>query len=160
MTKASDLVLTNTGLVVAETGAALDASSEDGDLVAALAWIRAARDRLDAYHAELSEILVGRMDKRAEWTVRSGGVKVSAPSPAAARYEWDAARLKGVLDKFVAAGKIDAEAAARCWGKPKDPPPAVRGINAVLATLGKRDQSSLLACKVPKAQPRRSVTVT
>ena len=160
MTKATDLELTPTGLLNRDTGQMLDANSPDADLVAGLAWIRQAESQLASLKREWGDILTARMDKRSEWTVRSGGVKVSAPSPAAAAYEWDPVRLRGVLKKLVDAGKIGPEAAERCWGKPKDPPPAVRGINAVLATLGKRDQASVNACKVPKAQPRRTVSVS
>lgn len=160
MTKAHELVLTAQGLVVADTGASLDDTSTDGELVAALAWIRQAEAELSRLKEVYGAILVARMDADATWTRRSGGVKVTAPSPAASQYVWDPERLKKVLDKFVAAGKISEEAASRCWGTPKAPPPAVRGINAVLATLGKRDQNSLNACKVPKAQPRRTVTVS
>lgn len=160
MTKATELVLTSTGLVVADTGQALDEHSEDGEIVAALAWIRGAEARLDALKREYSAILVARMDKRAEWTVHSGGVKVSAPSPQAAGYTWDGEALRKVLAKFVAAGKIDQEAADRCFGTPKAPPVAVRGVNALLATLGKRDQNSVRACRVQKAAPTRTVSVS
>lgn len=160
MTKATDLELTPNGLLNRTTGAMLDENSEDADLIAGLAWIRNVEALLESMKREWGAILTERMDRKSEWTMRSGGVKVSAPSPAAAAYEWDPARLKGVLARLVAAGKIGQEAADRCWGKPKDPPPAVRGINAVLATLGKRDQASVNACKVPKASPKRTVSVS
>jgi hypothetical protein len=146
------------GLVDSDTGAPIDATSSDAVIGAGLAYLRWLEDRIKIERHRLGDIMLGRMDADASWTRHAGGVTMSAPSPAAGKSEWNAVDLRRVTSRLVAEGKLTAEAAERCF-RPKPEEVAAAGVKAILATLGKRDQSSVRACNVPKPAASRSVKV-
>lgn len=93
------------------TREALDGSATAEELVVYRDHLRTMKRFLtDAQH-ECDRRLVSAMDRNASWTVRSGGLRASAPSKAAAdKEQWDDAQLYVILEELVDAGTITPEA--------------------------------------------------
>jgi hypothetical protein len=138
------------------TGEALDLNAPTGELAQAFDRIRDLERELKETRDQISRELIGRMDKRASWTLREDGFKVSAPSPAP-KTEYDGYELHQVVQSLVAEGLIDGEAAEEAVEIRVEYRPRVRGVNA-LRKLGSdvADRVDLCAREV---EPVRRVRV-
>lgn len=164
----TELVLAGTEVHLAEDGAirVIDTGEEvklpelaDGDLARAKAWLRMVQALLRAHERDIDAELTRRMDARREWTIRAGGHTVKGKSPQATGYEWDAERLRFVLERMASSGRLEREPLERCFKRPPEEV-VVKGVNAVLAGATKREQNSIRACRRAKPTGTRSVGLT
>lgn len=114
-------------------------------------------DHLRSVERALGDEMISRMDAEGEWTQRSRGVRVSAPSPTAGTVTWDAELLRTILDDLVTEKKITRAAALRaCKVETKHV--------AVIAGITKLQKLPDIAARLEPARsvgdaPARKVTV-
>lgn len=109
----------------------------------------------------LGRTMVERMDNEGEWTQRSRGVKVTAPSPAAKRYTWDGDQLRIILDELVAAKLISRDAALRACESRVENVPVMAGIAKLLklAALKPEVEQRILLARRENQSGNRNVRV-
>lgn len=137
------------------TGEALDLTADTEDLAY---WCDQIRE-LERQAKEAREILglelMRRMDSKASWTLRAGGFKITAPSPAPKR-EWNVDALRSTLadlrDQGLDEDAIDAALEVVVTYKPR-----TVGLNA-LRKLGGEVAERIDACG-EDVEPTRRVTV-
>ena len=147
----TDLVVT-----LPVTGQELDLNLPDETLALLFDQIRELESEAKVCRDAISEELIRRMDRNASWTVRGGGFKVSAPSPAP-KTEYDASALNVALKQLVSEGLISNDA----WDAAIVPvvtlKPHVAKLNA-LKKLGGRVREVIEGCETQVERSRR-VTV-
>jgi hypothetical protein len=138
------------------TGEVLQLDAPTADLAQALDELKELTSRIREVRERIDEELLRRMDAKARWTVREGGFKVTAPSPAP-RAEWDGAELSVVLAELRGLDLIDYDAAQAALETEVTYKPKARGLNALLK-LGGEVAERVGACR-SEVEPTRRVTV-
>lgn len=139
------------------TGEVLDLSSVDDrkiaeTLEAAKQW---EADVLKPFKRLLHELVLGRMDADAEWTIHVDGFDLSAPSPNLKEYNVD--QVRALLNQLVAEGKITKDAADKGVKSEVKWSVVVGGLNK-LVKISDEIKERVEACKVPSTKTR-SVTI-
>lgn len=81
----------------------------DDALAGLVVKLRELRSELNEALDAVGEVVMGRMDRSASWTMNAGGTTLRAPSPAG-KVAYDAEALLKDLRKLVRKGVIDAKA--------------------------------------------------
>ena len=151
------------GLMDPDTGELLSEKSSDAAIAQGLAALNMLEALVAAERRRLSMLMTARMDRGVQvtqtgeevatgapsWTRRAGGVTMKTNSPTAS-HVWDPDVLRPELERLVTEGKITEAAAAACWLPVPPPKPSAKGINALLASLGKRDQARVRKAHVAR----------
>lgn len=163
--------MTSTDLVAVNpaTGEAIDlVDATDEQLAAAVDGLADLQGRLKDFGGELDAELLGRLDRRASWTVRVGdpadGVQyeISAASPTAGTEGYDVAKLEGELDGLIARRTIDpagAEVALERTVTLVVKVPFGHDIDALAKTLQGVDAIADVPCTPIKAEASRKANL-
>lgn len=124
-------------IVNPESGEAVALADATPTLLAAvLRVIEVELNELKEVKRNLGLVMLDRMDAGVEWTARARGVKVTAPSPSAKAYEWDAELLDQILGDLVREGVITQEARLKACEQRVTTVALVPGINRLLKLPG------------------------
>lgn len=135
------------------TGEQIDLSASDDQLAE---WIDQASELerlLRNVKTAIGDELIGRMDRQAHWTLRTGRFKVTAPSPKP-KVDWDVDQLQATLADFRDQGVIDEDAIDRAMKVKVTRVPQQAGLNALMK-LGTELEERIRACAAEVPAVRR-----
>lgn len=122
------------------------------DLGELLRTIRDHEDQLKAAKKILNEEVLDRMDRNAEWTLRFGKGKLTAPSPRGDGYKGEA--LRANLLPLVKEGVITEQALDAAVREDTDWKPMKGGIKKLLAAGDERVARAIELSAEPDERPR------
>lgn len=107
----------------------------------------------------LGNEVIGRMDRKASWTVRAPGVEITAPSPDRGAHDWDAEKLDGILSNLVDENIIDRSAKLRAVWPDTVYKTDKRAIAALLKIPGVAERVAEARIENPPSDRKVKVTV-
>lgn len=119
-----------------KTGEVLSPDSPPATLGQFLADVREHESEVKEAKRTVTRWLVAHMDKSASWTIRTDGLKLSAPSPKPTE-QFDGAALHEALSALVDEGLLTVEAVDAAVETVVSYEPRKRGINALRALGGR-----------------------
>lgn len=141
-------------LAIPATGELLDLESAATDSLAQrIDEIRELRGALADAERAISDEVLARMDRRAQWTARVGDYELQARTPSS-EVDYDLGRLREELDGLVAQGLLEPEAATAAFREKRETHPAKTVLRQLLRAGGEVAER-VESCQIPISRPRR-----